>query len=340
MRIRRSYLLLAAIALTGATQAFGANISAIFDPGAGFSNADKATINNALAFYNANVSSNFTLTIAFSTQAGGGATSIKFVTALAYLNYYDALLTDSSGDATDMSAIASLGGGPHVNNPVTGSSNISMTTTLAALLGLIGSNSSTSWSQCGNLTANACIDIGTDLISANNGGTDAPAMFGVAQHEIDEVLGTSSSLPNGTGTTTPTVPAAADLYRYSGAGVRTFAVNPGDTNVPCSNATSKAYLSVDGGASNLSFYNNCGNGGDYGDWDSTLNGKIQVQDAFGGNNDAASLNLASPEVTLLDAVGYHLTSTSARPEPSTVALFLAGLALVPLARKRVSRRAR
>jgi hypothetical protein len=292
----------------------------------GFSVADEAVIQNAINFYASNMTSNFTVDIAFGSQSGGGGSSQWFTDTESYNSFYNALVANSSGDATDTSAIASLGGGPHTNNPVTGSSDIVMTTTLAADLGL-AAQASSSFSSCGGLTANACITLSAAAL--NVGGSPLAGLNGIVQHEVDEVLGTASNLPNGGGTV-PGDPMVADLYRYSSSGVRSFALNS-STDVPCTGSPT-AYLSVDGGTTNLNNYNNCNNGGDYGDWIGTDG--LQVQDAFGPDTQAASLSLSSPEVALLDADGYNFTTPSAVPEPSCLALVLVGLAVTPVLRKR------
>ena len=305
-------------------------INIVYDPGAGFSAADQAAIQNAINFYTSNITSTFTVTIAFGSQAGGGGSSQWFTDTVTYNNYYNALVANSSGNATDISAIASLGGGPHTSNPVTGSSNVVMTATLAATLGL-GSQFSTTFAQCGGLTANACVTISQAALNVS--GSPLAGLGGIVQHEVDEVLGTASNLPNGGGSV-PTDPLAADLYRYFAPGARSFALNT-STNVPCTGSPT-AYFSIDGGATNLNNYNNCNNGGDYGDWIGTAG--LQVQDAFGPDSQAASLSISSPEATLLDATGYNFgAATSTVPEPSSVALVLAGLAFVPVVRKRLRR---
>ncbi|MBV8731269.1 MAG: PEP-CTERM sorting domain-containing protein [Acidobacteriia bacterium] len=165
------------------------------------------------------------------------------------------------------------------------------------------------------------------------GGTPQAALFGDVEHETDEVLGTSSALPNGGGTV-PTDPKAADLFRYSAPGVRSFAINT-STAEPCT-GTPTGYLSINGGITNLNPYNNCNNGGDYGDW--IFDDGHQVQDAFGPDDVPSSLNLGSPEVTLLDAVGYNFKVSSV-PEPGSIGLVLIGLAcLLPAIRKRAVKR--
>ncbi len=293
------------------------SITALFDPGAnggaGFSLSDEAVINNALAFYNTNMTSTFSLVIDFSTQTAGGATSITSNYGdLGYSDYYAALVTNASltGNPVQASAVGSL---PNAaTNPVTGTSGVSLTTTLAALYGL-ASQVSSPQSSCGGLVGSACIRVGIDELGQS-------ALFGVIQHEFDEVLGTASSLPNGGGPL-PDNPSAADLFRYGAPGVRSFAINP-DTNEPCAGST--AYFSVNGGTTNRSFYNNCNNGGDYGDWGAG-NGPIsQVQDAFGDPSNFNSLGLASPEVALLEAVGYDFVSATSTPEPATIGILLVG----------------
>ena len=288
-----------------------------------YSDADKAAVNNALNFYQQNMTSNFSLTIDFGSQAANtGASSIKDVyTGLDYSSYYNALVANQN--SANASAIASLGGGGSTN-PVNGTEAVSMTTTLAKMLGLAGQTTNI-YSQCGGLSGTACITINSNALSVGNDGNPGADLLSLVEHEFNEVLGTSSALPNGPSTTQPTTPSAADLFRYSATGVRSWSTNP-STDGSCS--TPNAYFSVDGGATNLSNYNNCANGGDYGDW--ANNPTVQVQDAFGDGTSTAFLTLASPEVTLLEAVGYDFASADVPvnpvPEPATAGLLLAGLA--------------
>ena len=118
----------------------------------------------------------------------------------------------------------------------------------------------------------------------------------VAEHEIDEVLGTASSLPDTTNIT------CIDLFRYDTNLNRSFTTN-GDN----------AYFSVDG--TNLWARYNTNPGGDYGDWWSDnldfwaplgVRPHAQVQDAFGAP--AIFQDLGTNELTALDVVGYTLAS--------------------------------
>jgi hypothetical protein len=309
----------------------GANptITALF-PSTGFSATDEAVIGSALNFYRTNMTNTFSVTVAFGTNTTGGATSQAVDFTDSYNDYYNNMVANSSGNATDLSAIASLGGGPHTNNPVTGSSNTDMNTSLAAALG-IAPQTATTFPGCGGLVANACITISTSILNAS--GSPTAALFGQVEHAFDEVLGTSSALPNGGGTL-PADPDVADLFRYIAPGVRSFALNT-STSIPCTGSPT-AYLSIDGGVTNLNPYNNCNNGGDYGDWN--FADGFQVQDAFGPDGVAASLNLSSPEVKLLDAIGYNFASRETSvPEPASVVLLLTGVAgLCAVRRKRAT----
>lgn len=316
----------AALALGAGMAAASPIFTVLYDPTVNFSAADKAQIQAAVNFYTSNLTSNFSVTIAFGSQAGGGASTSAFAESATYSAYYSALVANSSGDTTDAVAIASLGAASAFN-PVTGSANVELSPILASNLG-VGSVVSDSFSQCGNVTANACIQVGANVLNAT--GAPMGSLMGTVEHEIDEVLGTSSALPNGGGTL-PTDPSVADLFRYSAPGVRSFAFNT-STDVPCTGSPT-AYFSINGGATNLNPYNNCNNGGDYGDW--IFTDGLQVQDAFGPDDVASSLKLNSPEVALLDSVGYNF-STSSTPEPSSILLLLAGLAAIPVLRRRLA----
>jgi hypothetical protein len=134
-----------------------------------------------------------------------------------------------------------------------------------------------------------------------------PGLFdlqSVVEHETDEVLGTSSSLPDDTAIT------PMDLFRFDDKLERTFTVN-GDN----------AYFSVD--ATNLWARYNMVSYGDYGDWWSDndvfwappgITPHPQVQDAFGAPGTVQ--DLATNELTALDVIGYTLAAAVTPPSPT------------------------
>jgi hypothetical protein len=155
---------------------------------------------------------------------------------------------------------------------------------------------------------------------ANNGSTYG--LLSTTEHEIDEILGLGSSLPNtnassGTVTSDDGNPAPEDLFRYGANGSRVFSVN-------CAAATT-AFFSYNGTV-DLTGLNNACNGADFGDW--VTGTAAQVQDAFAtpGADPAYGPN----EIAAMTAIGYTL----AAPEPETWILLLCPMAALVLARRR------
>ena len=75
-------------------------------------------------------------------------------------------------------------------------------------------------------------------------------------------------------------------------GVRSFALGP-----------IFPYFSIDGGASNLAFFNNDPSGGDTGDWDNPLIDPASVQDAMGTPGLTTRDISYSVEKVALDVIG-------------------------------------
>ncbi|NDB75610.1 MAG: hypothetical protein EB141_08195, partial [Verrucomicrobia bacterium] len=125
-------------------------------------------------------------------------------------------------------------------------------------------------------------------------------LIATAEHEINEVLGSSSNLGPGTGPTGPIAPI--DLFRYTTNLVRTWTTNGDD-----------AYFSIDG--TNLLARFNQQPDGDYGDfWSKTgtwsppgTTPAAQVQDAFAGPG--VFQDEGPNELAILDVIGYTLAST-------------------------------
>ena len=130
-------------------------------------------------------------------------------------------------------------------------------------------------------------------------------------HEINEVLGLGSALPNYGTNSGLNAPRPEDLYRYAADGARSFSAS----------ATGSVYFSLNG-TTDLAQFNNSNNGGDYGDWASNPlppGASPQVQDAFATPN--VHLTLGTNEFAALQAIGYVQV-----PDSAPIALLAAGLA--------------
>ena len=91
------------------------------------------------------------------------------------------------------------------------------------------------------------------------------------------------------------------------------------------------------------FYNTLANGEDYADFvsSSPCQANQAVQDAEGSPGEDAGLNILNDggaEINILNAVGYDVTSATATPEPSTLALLRLSLAALALIKRLVGRR--
>jgi hypothetical protein len=251
----------------------------------------------------------------------GLASSTQFIINVAYATYANALNTHQ-GDADDATAVASLGG--LVNNPVVSGDFVGMSSALMSTLGIaggVGITSSLSSCTLGNQGCyNGIITVsntpGTFYYRSGTQGGSTYDIFSAIEHETDEMLGTISfitgpgteSCPNGNG---GAATAAADLFRYSAPGTRSFTATANGT---------PAYFSINGGTTNIANYNNSNNSADYGDWDSAA---LRVQNAFGtpGVHGTDITNDGGSEIAVLDAVGYNLRSAVATPEPGTIGMF-------------------
>jgi hypothetical protein len=287
--------------------------------------AIQAVINSTVAHYSALYSDPVNVSILFryaTTAPNGSALAGTTVGQSNYTLYADpwnvymtALRNDPNKSANDLLALANIPIPPLAPDFEYTSAN-----GRAVGLGRPGSmNADGSVNFAGTydgiITLNSSYAIDFDR---TNGlaGYDAVRLF---EHEIDEVLGLSSILPNTRDYTGVVAYRPQDLYRYSGVGARSL-VTPG----------SSAYFSIDNGVTDIVSYNQ-GGGGDYGDFFSPncLAGRTQyVQDANSCSGVSADVSATSPEGIALDVIGYGLrtpASVTSTPEPASLALMATGL---------------
>jgi hypothetical protein len=283
--------------LTPQASGSGAGLTIIPTFNANIDAATQTVINNAIAFYQNTFTNNITVNIEFHNMSTGLGQSTFFVFTVPYASYRTALGANATS-ADDATALANTPSGS--TNPVTGSSNILVKTPNGRALGFnLPEPTFPTGSSCPMFTGSGCIGLNVTL--ANSQGV----LTTVVEHEIDEILGLGSALQS---TITPADPWTEDLFRWASAGVRSFAANPSMTN-PCT-STPPSFFSIDGGTTNLNPFNNCNNGGDYGDW--ITHTPSQVQDAFTNFSGSPSLTVTSPEVRALDVIGYTITSKHRR----------------------------
>jgi hypothetical protein len=254
--------------------------------------AIETTINAAIQVYEATYSSPVTVQIYFR-EGGGLGQSIFGFYDIGYQTFRQALAANQalSGQADQATALAHLPN--QANNPVTNIPDLTVQSANGRALGLNTPGFLNSNGQGGG-TFDGIVSLNTSITfppQPNNGGTYSLQM--VAEHEIDEVLGKGSALPNPSNFGNGPTPSAEDLYRYDAGGNRTFTASSG----------AHAFFSLDG-TTRLNQYDNQFDGGDFADWQSNPRPSgvpPQVQDAFATPGVTPSLGV---ELTALDAIGY------------------------------------
>ena len=272
----------------------GLIITPTFD--ASIDSATQTVINNAIAFYESTFSNNLTVNIYFYNMSTGLGTSYFVAYPVSFTSYRAALAANASS-ADDTTALANTPAA--TNNPVNNGANVDVKPANGRALGLNTPEVLFNFggSPCPSFTGSGCIGINVTLANSHGG------LLSVVEHEMDEILGLGSAL---SGTSTPADIWPEDLFRWASSGVRSYGGNTSSTN-PCGGAS--AYFSIDGGATSIDQFNNCNNGGDYGDWIEHTPG--QVQDAFTDLSTAPTLTSTSAEARALDVIGYTIAVTPA-----------------------------
>jgi PEP-CTERM motif len=304
------------------------------------------------------------ITVSILFQEGGGlGQSDGIVSGVPYSTFYSGLVANNANPAA-IAALNANGGNPNTNggvNPVGGIDEIEIKSANARALGIdipagcvvtatgAGTSDGHVPNTCDTSGAGAKVD---GIVSLNTAITTPPNtqtspdpiyydLLSTAEHEIDEVLGLGSALANCDSTspsgacqpgatlnagndTSFNVGAPEDLFRWSAAtgGTRTLSTN-------CTTPTS-AYFAYGPSTGAIAQFNNACNGGDFGDWQSSPlppGVNPQVQDAFGGPGAGAAYGKS--EIDAMTAIGFQ----SSAPEPSTMVMFGAGLAVLAVCRR-------
>jgi hypothetical protein len=250
------------------------------------------TINNAISVYEQDFSNSIKVPIYFSELSGTTTLgeSMDAHTTISYSAFRSALAAEPTS-AVRATALQYLPN--QANEPVPNTTGTGLWMAAANVNALVASGNLPS-SDVQSPQYDGTISLNTSQTFTGAGSVGPQGNYSletVVMHEIDEVLGLGSALPN---YTTGSSPMPEDLYRYAANSARSFSTS----------ATGPIYFSLNG-TTDLAQFNNANNGGDYGDWASNplpTGASPEVQDAFitGGQN----ITLGSNEFAALQAIGY------------------------------------
>ncbi|HEY3897722.1 MAG TPA: NF038122 family metalloprotease, partial [Chthoniobacter sp.] len=252
------------------------------------------------------------------------AENISALGNISYTQYLSDLQANPLKSATQIQAISTM---PSTGNAFSAAFNGDTTMTLtAANLAAIGETQLANQVVQGNGGINGTVYLNTSIMNASRTGLTSQDdgnydLQSAAQHEMDEVLGIggyASTLDGGSGI--PDTVGSLDLFRYTSTTINN--VTTYQRSFTNSTSNSNVYFSIDGGKTNLVYFNQNKNGqGDFADWgngsgENEVNTPPQVQDAFGGAYEAPSTsdptgsppppNLGANELTAFQVIGYNL----------------------------------
>ena len=254
---------------------------------------------------------NVSITVDFSYTPGAPgnllSTSEEFY-GYSYSAYTNALKADSAANPSNTNlatAVANLSKG----NDSDGASRMAIAYAQALLLANYGLGAPAFVTNASiNIASNQPFDF-TRPVPSNQ--YDA---IGGLEHELDEVLGgggagsTLNEILNNC-TTNPTNFfcgrfGPTDLYRYSAPGTPSFTTS----------GTASAYLSIDGGLTNIVDFNQ-NSRGDYGDFAPPGTGPGQlIQNAFNNTGQDEAYTTSSPEFLMEEAIGWDPNPQVVVPE--------------------------
>ena len=305
----------------------------------------EGSINTAISTIDGLYSNAITVPVDFTYNPVTGNNLLgtnQFYTAVSYSSYVALLAADAALNPANTvlpTALANLSKG----NDANGAKQLALSTALNAMLtGTAAPSIGSGQAPVININSNQTFGY-TQPVS---GVFD---LTGGLEHELDEVLGGggAGSTLNSIGGTCITSPnnffcnkvGPLDLYRYSAP------------NTPSFDATSEnnpvSYLSVDGGNTNVVYFNQ-NQGGDLADFAGNLadsgahqcgqltatGGGELIQNAFNCTGPNEPYTGAAPEFIMEESIGWDPSSSAAVPEPATLALLGTSLCGIAFVRRR------
>ena len=246
-----------------------------------------------------------------------GESNTSTYSPFTYTQVRNALISHASTPAST-AATAAL----PVSEPASGTGHgFQVALAEAEALGLPGVNTSLS---SGTITFGAGYTWAFDPL--NQAVPGAYSLFGVAEHEMAEVMGRTTNLAGNTGTS-PNMPI--DLLRCTATG-------PGGAGViNMSRTATNVYFSADGCVTSEQTYNSV-SGADLQDWGSATQAGSTPADTYDAYaTPGASPILSTADINLMNTLGYEAALTAV-PEPTSLALLLSGLGGLIFLRQRKS----